>query len=73
MSSIIFEILADFHAGTIFKLLGLKKFMPSTWLLKLFAPEVCSWFTFACKDFLFLLCGWNSQPMANLNSDYVPV
>ena len=53
------------------KLLGIYDFAPSNWLIRELAALVCPLDqAVICRDFIFLLCGWD---LKNLNETQVPV
>lgn len=64
------KALAKVHLDEIFRILGMKEFLPSTDLLKILLPEICTISPKTCDNVLCVLMGCNSP---NLNQTRLPV
>jgi len=52
---------------------GIKQFLPTNDLFKFLGKTVCGFTPALCEDSIFLLCGYNRDPMHNLNSTRLPL
>jgi len=74
-TSILMGALALLHIDTIFEMFGVQEFLPSNDFIHDIGAIFCGPFPELCEDFIFLLCGPDSEPMHNLNAtrmvDYI--
>jgi lysosomal acid lipase/cholesteryl ester hydrolase len=69
-TSFLLTILSDLDAVLFFEYFGVKDFLPNSWLIQYLGGTVCEEVPFACADFIFLLCGWDTT---NLNDTRIPL